>query len=588
MTSIIMDAPMASGVAEAVPVWKKVDWSPEIEQGIYRDWGSYYSRRRRENLGMYYFDKAMQLAPKDYVTLWLRSQSRRRNALPRLALSDSLEAQKILKNLNQDNALVNLEVCDALYELNEFAKSKAELHNNARLFTGNKSKIFERRLGVVDDTINDACGPAMTEFLRENEAICQFVREKEKKDLKAAVDVRPLWKILKEQEKCDVLSIPEMDEELLSPLEVARRARAFDVFNQMFLDRSWVDVVFLRHIRKDPGLLLDQCKNSSEFLRTTTNKKYSEVKTFLKMLEARSPMFYVRHKKFTNPQLMEKFRQDYLYRVQYQTRRNMNSVLRSIKFLRKTNNVAKLASYVEEVMGDYVVKKTNRTMPWKFEFLNEVYNTLALAHMDQLWVPKNFRFQQKNALLSLLHFPMDKGLDVPTFVFGDRKTHQSSDLSDPVLAKSRKAISRYEKRLVFAKYSIEKAYLMHQIGVAHLQSNRFDECCFAARKGIQEAELCNNNVWRFLCVLLIIKANAALHKIERTRESLDSAIKIAERLGSGQLMKYLYSCVNCNEEEFVVKKQSMSASASRRDSKVSTHSFGSEVASARKSAIPRE
>ncbi|XP_070135746.1 uncharacterized protein [Drosophila bipectinata] len=340
MTSIIMDAPMASGVAEAVPVWKKVDWSPEIEQGIYRDWGSYYSRRRRENLGMYYFDKAMQLAPKDYVTLWLRSQSRRRNALPRLALSDSLEAQKILKNLNQDNALVNLEVCDALYELNEFAKSKAELHNNARLFTGNKSKIFERRLGVVDDTINDACGPAMTEFLRENEAICQFVREKEKKDLKAAVDVRPLWKILKEQEKCDVLSIPEMDEELLSPLEVARRARAFDVFNQMFLDRSWVDVVFLRHIRRDPGLLLDQCKNSSEFLRTTTNKKYSEVKTFLKMLEARSPMFYVRHKKFTNPQLMEKFRQDYLYRVQYQTRRNMNSVLRSIKFLRKTNNVA--------------------------------------------------------------------------------------------------------------------------------------------------------------------------------------------------------------------------------------------------------
>lgn len=51
--------------------------------------------------------------------------------------------------MNKDNALINLEVCDALYELNEFAKSKAELHNNARLFTGNKSKIFERRLVVV-------------------------------------------------------------------------------------------------------------------------------------------------------------------------------------------------------------------------------------------------------------------------------------------------------------------------------------------------------------------------------------------------------------------------------------------------------
>lgn len=96
MTSIITDAPQASGIAEAIPVWKKVDWSPEIEQGIYRDWGSYYSRRRRENLGMHYFDKAMQLSPNDHVTLWLRSQSRRRNALPALALSDSLQAQRMI------------------------------------------------------------------------------------------------------------------------------------------------------------------------------------------------------------------------------------------------------------------------------------------------------------------------------------------------------------------------------------------------------------------------------------------------------------------------------------------------------------
>lgn len=51
----------------------------------------------------------------------------------------------------------------------------------------------------------------MTEFLRENEAICQFVREKEQKELKTKVDVRPLWKILKDQGKCDVLSIPEID-----------------------------------------------------------------------------------------------------------------------------------------------------------------------------------------------------------------------------------------------------------------------------------------------------------------------------------------------------------------------------------------
>jgi len=88
-------------------------------------------------------------------------------------------------------------------------------------------------------------------------------------------------------------------------------------------------------------------------------------------------------------------------------------------------------------MGDYVVKKTNRIMPWKFEFINEVYNILALAYVDQYTLPKNFRFSEKNALLRLLRFPMDKSKEVKHFVFGDRTTHQGSETVDPALTKSR-------------------------------------------------------------------------------------------------------------------------------------------------------
>lgn len=76
-------------------------------------------------------------------------------------------------------------------------------------------------------------------------------------------------------------------------------------------------------------------------------------------------------------------------------------------------------------------------MPWKFEFLNEVYNTLALALVDQYKVPKYFRANDKQALLRLLNFPTDKSLEVPTFVFGDRTTHQDTETSDPTMLKSR-------------------------------------------------------------------------------------------------------------------------------------------------------
>lgn len=49
----------------------------------------------------------------------------------------------------------------------------------------------------------------------------------------------------------------------------------------------------------------------------------------------------------------------------------------------------------------------------------------------------------------------------------------------------RKYLARLEKRMIFAKYSIEKSYLLHEIGRAHLLQSRFDECCSCARKAVE-------------------------------------------------------------------------------------------------------
>ncbi|XP_022222891.1 uncharacterized protein LOC111074426 [Drosophila obscura] len=566
MTSIVPNLTPPAGIGAAVPLWMKIDWSPEIEHGIYKDWGSYYSGRRRENMAMYYYNKALSMLPEDYVTLYHRSQTKRKNAQTEGALKDCAEAQRILKGLKIKNAPINLEICDALYELNQLEIAKAELHDNTRLFKGNKTKSFEKRLIVVDENIKNCCGEELTQFIASNEKLLIHVKEM---DLKARNQVqnKPLWKILKEQNKCDVLSIQEIEDELLSPLEIARRGRAFDVFNQIYLDKSWIDVVFLKKLLRNPTLLLEQCRNSKYFLGALNKKKYDELKKFLKMLHARAPMYYLRYNKFTNKKLMDKFREDYLYRMQYQTSRNMLSVLRSIRRLRAAGNVTKLSKYVEEVMGDYVVLKTDRIMPWKFEFMNEVYNTLALAFAEQCTVPpdKN-RHSDKNALLKLLRLPTDKSWDVQNFVFGDRSTHQDADISDPSLSKSRQMITRLEKRMLFAKYSIEKCYLLHQIGYTHLKSNRFDECCFAARKGLIETKNCNSLLWRFLCTLLIIKSNAALHKVERTKEALIRAQKMMNELSSPQIAHFVEVCIACNEEEFNVKKQRGSIQSRRQSS----------------------
>ncbi|XP_034484040.1 uncharacterized protein LOC117789106 [Drosophila innubila] len=551
----------------------KLDWSPEIERAIYKDWAKYYSRRRRENYAMHYYDKAFTLAPEDFMTLYYRSQCHRKIGKTNAALADCKKAQKIVQRSLPENYPINLEICDAIYELNQFENFKAEVHNNTRLFSSNKSKSFEDRLIVVDGNIEDTLGDGLSPFILENEKLINHMREVINDEMK--VDERPLWKILKEQDKCDILSVPEIEEKLLSPREMARKRRAFNLCNQVYLDRSWADVVFLKNLRTNPTVLMEQCKNSDTFLGTLTVKQYEVIKRFLKMMHARSPMYFMRYKKYTNKALLDKFREALLNRVQYQTRRNMNSVLRTIRRLRTEQNLTKLSKYVEDVMGEYVVLKTNRIMPWKFEFLNEVYNTLALALAEQYHIPTNFRENDKNALLNLLHLDTDKLKDIPEFVFGDRSTYQSAIILDSGMTRSRRQILRLENRMTFARYSIEKCYLLHQIASIHLESNHYDECYFIARKAIEETKNCNSIIWSFLSTILIAKANASLNKSERVKEDLKWALQIAKTLDSNDLTEFVEMCISCNEPNICSKASSLPVS--KRGSRASSLPSGFQV-----------
>lgn len=47
------------------------------------------------------------------------------------------------------NCPINLQICDALFELNQFENSAIELHDNIRNFVGVKAKTFETRVMVV-------------------------------------------------------------------------------------------------------------------------------------------------------------------------------------------------------------------------------------------------------------------------------------------------------------------------------------------------------------------------------------------------------------------------------------------------------
>lgn len=146
------------------------------------------------------------------------------------------------------------------------------------------------------------------------------------------------------------------------------------------------------------------------------------------MLHTRMPLYYVEDVKYTTKKMQEKCKREALYRWQYQTHRNMINNLRHIRKLREEKRLTELAKYVESVMGDYVVLKTNRVMCWKFEFMNEVYNNLALALIGQ-YTGRNLKNARTDyeALNKLLNLPKDKVLDIKKFVFGDRSTYEDKN-----------------------------------------------------------------------------------------------------------------------------------------------------------------
>jgi len=57
------------------------------------------------------------------------------------------------------------------------------------------------------------------------------------------------------------------------------------------------------------------------------------------MLQSRSPLYLVNYLKYGNKAMSDKYREAYLFRVQYQTHRNMNQALKEIRALRKAKKV---------------------------------------------------------------------------------------------------------------------------------------------------------------------------------------------------------------------------------------------------------
>ncbi|KAH8291589.1 hypothetical protein KR018_003015, partial [Drosophila ironensis] len=558
-----MSAPAGVLVKEQMP-WELFDWPREQQRSIYRSWAQYFYRARKSTFAQKYFNLCIEdQAQVDPKALFLRSEFQRSVALPLPALRDSSRAAEMTKG---EVATISMEMADCLYDLNRFEDHKMLLHDNIRRRVGTSLKPFEKRLHVVDENFKDSTGDSLVNFFMEYSAQMPGFWEHNSELLQNA-DNRPLWKILKERQECDVQSVIDTKEVMLSPLERERRRRKTKVFYQNYLGRTWTDFLFLKVLRQNPSLLLDNSFSSSKQRSRYVNKSFQRLKTFTKMLHARSPMY---NEYFERCPMMSQQREANLYRIQYQTRRNMLSILNTIQLLRKRNDIKRLRKFVEDVMGNYVVIKTSRVMPWKVEFMNEVYNHLALSLCEGYRLPPHrVTPYDKSAMCNLLNIRVAKPLEHSEFLV----VQLDLSIVDRLLSlPPRNSILHLEKRLFFARLPIERTYLLHELADRHMQLNHFVQCLSYAQKAIEEAKKCNSLIWQFLSTMLMAKSHSVLHKYERQTEVLNSAYDLATELKSPKLCTFIELCRMLNKDYITLRKMSQLVTSKRLRTKISNRS----------------
>ncbi|KAH8274214.1 hypothetical protein KR018_008233 [Drosophila ironensis] len=514
-------------------------------------------------------DPELRVCRDDYKALFHRSCCNRMLAQPEQAVVDAQLAQRAMAITQgrSPNALVVgvgetvEQKCHALFDANEFEKCLFTVFSEGRNFQSKNVLdrfwfIKEKNRDVFDNTVGDSVGP----FLYNNPEAIKSVDQERKE--KAAYVPRPLWKVRRDQQKCDVQSIEEKQRVLLLPLERARRRASERIYTHTYMGRNAADVEMMRRLRCNKDFLNPLMAWNTSHLQQFCNSQYSIICRFMKMMLARNPLY---NRRFIQDRCaMRAWRkQMHLYHVEYQTRRDCFRMLREVRALRRAGNLGRLHHYVDEIMTTFIELKTQRTLPWKWEFVNDIYNCVALAYCDLCAVPANVDFLEvKNR--PLLYMLEPEKPHVAPMQFGLTNIYQEMDREEERHSRITRKLERLEERLRNSRYAIERSYLLYELARLHFKESRFERCLAIARRAFIEARHCGSRIWRFNSVFLACQVHAVLHRFERLQEYLVKAMQLATDLQATSLIAYLEICMEVNHFDLAVRKMNRSDSALRR------------------------
>lgn len=485
---------------------------PELQQAIHCDWGLFYKRMGLWSTALQHFDDSTELKDDALRPLYEKSVC----MLAEANVADAEAKAKRCVQFHPNNIPTQNQLNNCVYESNRFEESLCGYYNT--FFVNEKIRNGRAGIDIVTKTLNKAIGQDAGPFLLQMRGTIDKMQK-----LNAfgnLTDARPIWKILKSMKECDVISMDGLTQSksIETPIQKCKNKLNERIILSKYMDNSTAqDILFLQSLSKNKRLLLEQTPKSNEKILDILDIECGRIDKWKEMLYKRQPIYSKKYVK--DVQRMTACQEVVLNRIQFRTRREAYEQLATIKKLRNTN-LRKMLDFVENALANFYAIKTHRVFPRKFEFINEICNVVGLAYVERLTIPQKLMVVPLSERMSLLLRipPEHKVVEDVVKKFGE-KSMSSADLDSHFL-KYKKKIDHFERRLLHAKYPIEKCYLYHEISLLHVAQRKLDEAKQIGRKMVEQSHNCGNFVWILLGYLSVVKAELLQGQIKGVAEKL--------------------------------------------------------------------
>ncbi|XP_063704016.1 uncharacterized protein LOC134833581 [Culicoides brevitarsis] len=531
------------------PNWRVFDFPERQQKFIHHQWGQHYQRHGEFEAAIENYEKSKEIRDEREFCETLHDLGR-----TFLQKTEVEKAKKTLKGTKcKENHRNNLLECDILFDGNEFEKNLICTNNKKREVKdpSYKSYDFQERIDVTEEifrhTIDDKAGDCL---LEHRKIIPKLIFDSD-------IDPRPLWKQRRDQNQCDVMSVLDLQEKIPHLKDLQRKEQNTRFVSQVCLGPAWEDLFFLRDLPKHKAFILPQAKGSETPLKEIINESYSKAQKNLKMLHARNPIYTYKKIMFRSPELGAKTKEKNLFRDMYQNRRDAFTQLARVRRLRKEKNVEKLVNYTEKVLSEFYQTKSIKRFPRKFEFVTELCNIVALAFVEQLRIPPNLMvvpLRERMHLLFDVQMVQEK-FDEIEYEFGNRSTYRDPLKVDTSFMSYKKKKTHLEQRLACVEYGIEEIYLLHEIARNDFLNDKLDDSKLFAGRCEQRAEEIGSFIYKFLAILMQLKADITATNVEKQSDQLKKLKSAVVPLKSEKLEHMIQVGMRLNELQLQSKHE---------------------------------